>query len=91
LAGACWRKRIEVKDERKTTKDETVGAQGESSCAGEGPRRAIHATVRLLLYVFGFFVPIFGCEPLEEGISAMTLREIVKESTDFDRVKSVGD
>ena len=80
-----------MKDERKTTKDETVGAQGESSCAGEGPRRAIHATVRLLLYVFGFFVPIFGCEPLEEGKSAMTLRKKVNESSDLNQVKSGGD
>ena len=79
-----------MRDERKTTKDETVCVQGGCSYVGEGPRRAIHATVRLLLCAFEFCVSIFGCEPLEEGKSAMTLGKKGKESSDFDRVKSGG-
>ena len=39
---------------------------------------------------FDFFVPIFGCELLEEEKSVRILREKVKEGSNFDRIKTRG-
>ena len=82
-----WRDGEERGEERKVENGK-ISDQEDGRHVGECVERVKHAIVRLLLLLSTFFVPILGCEPLEEEKSAETSREKMKESSDFDRVKA---